>query len=326
MSLEILRQAERLASAGEPFVLVTVVWRRGPSSGRQGAKAIIRRDGTVRGWLGGACAQPTVVQEALAALGDGRPRLLFLGPPDEAGGEHRRGMTMVPMACESEGAMEVYLEPMIPAPRVVAIGRSPAVDALARLADGLGWRAVVVDDGGDPADHPGVPRVETSLDLAALDVDEHTFVVVGTQGHYDPEALQAALATPAGYVGLIASEKRTAAIFAFLRSRGVSDEALARVRAPAGLDLGNIEHAEMAVSILAQLVELKALVGIAAGVTVEAPATAVDPVCGMTVEIAGARYSTEHGGTTRYFCAPGCMRAFEETPDRFPGSDERRDR
>ena len=129
------------SARGEPFVLATVVWRRAPSSGKEGATALITPDRTVRGWLGGACAEPTVVREALKALEEGSPRLLFLGPPEELEGRARDGVVTVPIACQSEGALEVYVEPVLPQPQLVAIGRSPAADALAALAAGLGWRA-----------------------------------------------------------------------------------------------------------------------------------------------------------------------------------------
>lgn len=306
--------AAELRSRGRPFVLATVVWRQGPTSGKQGAKALIEADGRVRGWLGGACAEPSVVREALRALEEGSPRLMFLGPdtPD------RPGVVSVPMACESEGSMEVYLEPVLPPPRLVAIGRSPAVDALIRLAGGLGWQTVAVDDGGRADDHPDADRVVTTLDLSGLEIDPRTYLVVATQGHYDEPALEQALGTRAGYVGLVASRKRADAVLEYLRARGVADQALARVRAPAGLDLGPVQSEEIAVAVLAELVALKATGGPGAGVQVTAaPEEPVDPVCGMLVDPAASRFSAEHSGVTYYFCAAGCQRAFQTEPERY---------
>jgi len=317
MRSDVLQLTAELLGRAEPFVLATVVWRRGPSSGKLGAQVVIRPDGKVRGWLGGACAEPTVVREALEALADGQPRLMFLGPVAELESGHREGVTLVPMACESEGAMEVYLEPMLPKPQVVVIGRSPAADTLARLAQGLGWRAAVVDDDGDADDHPGVERVVTRLDLNDLDINGRSFVVVATQGHYDEEALEAALATPAGYVGLVASRKRADGVIEFLRAKGLDEDTLTRVRAPAGLDLGRVDHDEMAVAILAELVTVKAMGGLAAGVEVHMPEVAIDPVCKMDVDVHTAKYITELEGQTYYFCAAGCLRAFEADPEVF---------
>ncbi len=319
MDPSILAEAARRADLGEPFVLATVVWRRGPTSGQPGAKAIVGADGSVRGWLGGACAEPTVVDESLAALRDGRPRVLFLGPADELDGHRREGVTAVPMACSSEGAMEVSLEPFLPAPLVVAIGRSPIVDSLARMALAVGWRAVVIDDGGGPEHHHPDLTVATSLDLSELGIDRQTFVLVATQGHYDEDALQAALATQAGYVGLIASGKRAADVVQYLRERGVEEEGLARVRAPAGLDLGSVPVEEVAVAVLAEMVALRATRSGTPVVEVEAPPPEVDPVCGMVVDPATARFQAEYDGRSFWFCAPGCQRAFEREPELYAG-------
>lgn len=303
MKPEVLGLAAELSARGEPFVLATVVWRRAPSSGKEGATALITPDRRVRGWLGGACAEPTVVREALKALEEGSPRLLFLGPPEELEGRARDGVVTVPIACQSEGALEVYVEPVLPQPQLVAIGRSPAAAALAAMAPGLGWRSALVDD----------------VDDAGPEVDGRTYVVVATQGHFDEEALERALATPAAYVGLVASRKRADAVLGYLRDRGVSDESLARVHAPAGLDLGHVATDEIAVAILAEIVQLRAAGKLEAGT---APETTprheeIDPVCGMTVDVADARHRTVHDGRTYYFCSAGCLESFEREPAKY---------
>lgn len=317
MKPEILAEAAALSARGEPFVLATVVWRRSPSSGKAGSTALITSDGRVRGWLGGACAEPTVVREARRALEEGTPRLLFLGPPEELAGHERDGVVTVPIACQSEGAMEVHVEPVLPRPQLVAIGRSPAAIALTAMAAALGWRSVAVDDGGDPADHPGTGHVVTTLDLAKAGVDERSSVVVATQGHYDEAALEQALATPAAYIGLVASAKRAEGVLGYLRDRGASEDALARVQAPAGLDLGRIDSEEIAAAILAEIVQLKARDGLHGGAAAETSPPGheeIDPVCGMTVEVADARYRSVHDGHTYYFCSAGCLASFETEP------------
>lgn len=308
----------RLEAAGEAFVVATVVWRRAPSSGKVGSRALITADGAMRGWIGGACAEPAVVAEARRALAEGTPRLMFLGPAEELAGHRREGVVSVPIACQSEGALEVYVEPVVPKPNLMVVGRSPAVDALARMAAALGWTATVVDDGGAESDHPGVDGVRTTLDLSAAGAG--SFVVVATQGHYDEDALRAALATEAAYVGLVASRKRAEAVLGYLRDQGVPQEQLARVHAPAGIDLGPVAPAEIAVAILAELVELRSRGEIRAGL----PAAAlpveheeIDPVCGMTVKVASARYVSTHDTRTFYFCNPVCKRRFDEDPGRY---------
>ena len=320
MKPEILGLAAALSAEGEPFVLATVVWSRSPSSGKPGSTALITSDRRIRGWLGGACAEPIVMREALHALEEGTPRLLFLGMPDELEQHRREGVMTVPIACQSEGALEVYVEPVMPSPHLVVIGRSPAVDALAEMSGSLGWRTVVVDDGGDPADHSGAGNVLTELDLEAAGVTDRSYVVVATQGHYDEDALQRALSTPASYIGLVASRKRAEGVLGYLRDRGVPEAALARVHAPAGLDLGRLPHNEIAVAILAEIVQMRAADQLGAGMASaanEARHEEIDPVCGMTVDVADARYRTTHAGRTFYFCSAGCLERFQASPVDF---------
>jgi xanthine dehydrogenase accessory factor len=315
---EVLALAADLSRRGEPFVLATVVWRRAPSSGKEGSTALITADRRVRGWLGGACAEPTVIRESLKALEEGTPRLLFLGPPEELAARGREGVVTVPIACQSEGALEVYVEPVLPQPHLVVIGRSPAVGTLSSMAHALGWRTVVVDEGGLAQDYPNADRVFTSLDLSEADVTERSVIVVATQGHYDEAALQAALATPAAYVGLVASRRRAGSVLGYLRDRGATDAQLARVHAPAGLDLGKIAHEEIAIAILAELVKERAQGDLAAAPPAELSThEAIDPVCGMTVDVASAMYRSTFEDTTYYFCSAGCMARFEEDPARF---------
>ena len=216
--------------------------------------------------------------------------------------------------------MEIYLEPSLPAPQVVVIGRTPAVDAIAAVATAIGWDAVIIDDGGQPDDHERPELVRTSLDLAELTIDQATAVVVATQGHYDDAALSAALATDAGYIGLVASAKRAEAMRDYLRTQGFGDADLACIHAPAGMDLGRIPNREIATAIMADLVARRAQGQLAADTapSPEArPAEATDPICGMTVLVANARHHTVHSGTDYYFCAPGCQQRFEADPAAF---------
>ncbi|MFW6091068.1 MAG: XdhC family protein, partial [Actinomycetota bacterium] len=246
-------------------------------------------------------------REAVAALADGETRLLLLGMPPEAAEAFGDDAVAVAMECGSEGALAVSMEPVVPAPPVVVVGETPAVDLLVRLAREVGWRA---------------DSVATGDDLAGRNVDAGTAVVVATQGHDDEAAVAAALGTEAGYIGLVASARRAETVLGYLRDRGMPEDTVARVRAPAGLDLGRTGHREIAVAVLAELVALRAA-GELRGVVpaaAEPVEEAVDPVCGMTVEVATARWYTEHDGQTWYFCAPGCQRRFEADPGSFTAS------
>jgi xanthine dehydrogenase accessory factor len=220
------------------------------------------------------------------------------------------------MACESEGAMEVYLEPNLPTAQVVVIGRSPAVDTLAATARAAGWSAVIIDDGGDPYEHADPEMVRTKLDLSGVSIDQATAIVVATQGHYDDLALAEALASEAGYIGLIASRRRADVVLDHLRSRGHDAEALARVQAPAGIDLGRVTNAEIAIAVMADLVARRARGELRATAAPHQPRVeAIDPVCGMTVLVDDAR----HDDVDYWFCAAGCQRAFEADPASFLG-------
>ena len=300
---ELLELAADLSRRRQPFLTATVVWARGPSSGKKGSTAIIQPDGTITGWIGGACAEPVVLREALDALVDGNARLLFMGSDEDIASTARSDVTTVPISCTSEGALEVFLEPMLPQPHLVVVGSSPAVMTLTRITAALDWQVTVADDDAMPES-----------------VGPSTAIVIATQGHHDEPALEAALETNAGYIGLVASAKRAETILGYLRDRGHPQEQLDRVVAPAGLDLGHVEHREIAVGILADLVRRRAL-----GEFEGWPATkterhiAIDPVCHMEVDVASAKWISEHEGETYYFCAPGCKATFDKQPAEFAG-------
>jgi xanthine dehydrogenase accessory factor len=310
----VLEQAAELARRGEAFALATVVWRQGPSSSKEGSRAIITAGGELYGWIGGACAEPVVISEARQVIESGAARLLLLGSPEQFGGAVPEGMTVVPISCQSEGALEVYIEPVLPAPRLVVVGNSPMAQTLAKLARTLGWRADLI----------------AGEDFGTGDADRRSMVVVATQGHNDEEVLERAVAARPAYLGLVGSHKRGTAVLGYLADRGVPADQLDRVKVPAGIDLGSTTHSEIAVAILAELVQLRASGEIAAApgpASAQAPATdlaqapatapasaATDPVCGMTVATGRGALALEHDGTTYYFCGAGCRRAFENDP------------
>jgi len=311
---DVLEQAGELARRGEAFALATVVWRQGPSSSQQGSRAIVTASGELSGWIGGACAEPAVLRQARQAISDGVPRLLLLGTREQFGPGVPEGMTVVPIACQSEGALEVYIEPVLPAPHLVVVGHSPMAHTLTSMATALGWRADLVDGPG----------------FSASDVGERSLVVVATQGHGDEEAVEHAVAARPAYLGLVGSARRGAAVLGYLAERGVPEEQLARVRVPAGLDLGRTSHREIAVAILAELVQLRASGALPAGgpASPARPEEAVDPVCGMTVTVRPSALRLEHGGATYYFCGPRCRDEFAADPaanlKRSPDADQER--
>jgi xanthine dehydrogenase accessory factor len=295
---DVLAEAGELARRGEEFALATVVWRQGPSSGQQGSRAIVTASGEIRGWIGGACAEPVVIREAQRAIVDGEPRLLLLGTPDQFG-TIPEGMTFIPISCQSEGAMEVYVEPVLPSPRLVVVGHSPMTHTLCELARALGWRADLVE----------------AAEFSTADVGARSFVVVAGQGVGDEEAIEQAVAASPAYIGVVASRSRGEAVLGYLRDRGVPPTQLERVRVPVGLDLGHTTHREIAVAILAELVQLRAAGALAGrAATAAVSATAVDPVCGMTVTPGRSTPQIEHEGVTFHFCSAHCREVFDKDP------------
>jgi xanthine dehydrogenase accessory factor len=302
--VDVMELAVELSRTGQSFALATVVWRKPPSSGQHGSKAIITADGTLHGWIGGACAEPVVVREAKRVITAGEPALVWLGGEDDFAGMHiPDGVMTVPMSCQSEGALQLYIEPVLAAPQVTIVGRSPMVLTLLELVRALGWRGEVVD------------TAEFTADM----ITPSGVIVVATQGHGDEEALETALSADPAFIGLVASHKRGETVLGFLGDRGFTPQQLKRVHVPIGLDLGHTTHREIAVAILAELVQLRATGAFMRPPGTEAPIVedVIDLVCGMTVAAIPANRPFVYEGTTYYFCAPGCRAAFEKDPESF---------
>jgi xanthine dehydrogenase accessory factor len=309
------REEAVLVARREPYVRVTVVWAARPVSARPGDTAIITADGRIRGWVGGSCSEPVVVRHALAALTEGRPTLIHVGPAEEMPSP-RPGTVVAPVSCASEGALDVFVEPRLPPLQLVTVGRSPLVRALATMAAAVGFEVTMVERDGIERGGLETMRVMDGLDLIGAGAGPTSFVVIATMGRYDEEALEAALACDARYVGLVASPRRGGAVLDALRSGGVPESDLARVRVPAGLDLGDLHHEEIAVAILAEIVSERAKAQPAASVSALSEEIA-DPVCGMTMSVDQAHQALEHAGVTYWFCSSACRRRFDEAPARF---------
>jgi xanthine dehydrogenase accessory factor len=278
----LVRRAEQLAQRGEPFSTATVVRVQRPTSAKPGNVALVLADGTIEGFVGGGCAEQSVREYALRALESGEPLLLRVVP---FGGDEERGVVTVQNPCLSGGMIEVFIEPTVPAPRVLVEGDTPIVHALLRIGPELGLDMLGVV-GGEFEPQPG--------DLA---------LVVAGHGREELPALRKGLEAELPYVGLVASPRRGVGVLGELKSDGVQQVLLDRIDTPAGLDIAARTPEEIALSILAKIVEVR-----------RAPrgtVTAVDPICGMTVTVVPGTPSLEHEGETVYFCREGCKAAFE---------------
>jgi xanthine dehydrogenase accessory factor len=315
------RRAEELTASGAAFVTATVVRVEHPASVEPGNVALVHEDGSIEGFVGGVCAQNSVRLYSLKAIERGEPLLLRILPdgpgpglvdsknganvdpeprrPTSTGHEigHDQGSVTVQNPCLSGGAIEVFLEPFLPPPRMIVAGDTPIAAALLRLGPELGLDAVPgrADDSGSPRPNPE--------DLA---------LVVAAHGRDERAILRAALEAGVPYVGLVASRRRGGAVLDALREDGVSEELLDRIDTPAGLDIGARTPSEIALSILASIIEVRRRASTAPRSWAAAPPTTVlDPICGMTVAVGPDALSLEHGGEMHYFCGEGCQRAFE---------------
>jgi xanthine dehydrogenase accessory factor len=299
------RRAQELAAERAAFVVATVVRAQRPTSVEAGNVALVLGDGTIEGFVGGVCTEHSVRAYSLQAIESGESVLLRILPfsdEGEPGGDVTAadGAVTVQNPCLSGGAIEVFLEPVIPAPRVLVVGETPIAGAVLRLGAELGWNVVGVD--GEHLE----PR---PADLA---------LVVAAHGRDELQTLRRGLESGVAYVGLVASRKRGDGVLAELRSDGVPDDLLARIDVPAGLDIGARTPAEVALSILASIVAVHRDGHGQAAVPTRGPtpvstgvATAVDPICGMTVAAVPSTPSLRYNGETVYFCCDGCKAKFE---------------
>ena len=314
ITADLARRAEELAAAREPFVTATVVRVEHPTSVEVGSVALVLADGTIEGFVGGVCAEQSVKAYSLIALQSGDPVLLRILPDPLAGAgpderelapedvaaasqevptdEH--GAVSVRNPCLSGGAIEVFIEPSPPAPRVLVVGETPIAAALARIALELGLE-MVPTDGHDPEPSDG--------DLA---------LVVAAHGRDEVHALRRGLEARLPYVGLVASERRGAGVLDELRAAGVDEQLLERIDVPAGISIGSHGPGEVAISILARIVSVRrgASAEPARSAALSPPPVAIDPICGMTVAAVASTPSVVRDGETFYFCGEGCRAAF----------------
>lgn len=306
---DLITLAADLRRRGEAFALATVVRCERPTSAKPGAKALIRPDGSMSGWVGGACAEPVVTREALAALADGKPRLVVLVGEGGRDPARTEGIVHLPMTCHSGGTMEIYVEPFVPKPLLVLVGHGPVIETLATLGKSTGYAVAVL------------PPDTVAAGLRELRLGRDSSVVVATHGELDEDALTQVLAAPVGYVSLVASRKRAGTIVDTLRTRGVPAPHLDRLKAPAGIDIGAVTPEEIAVSILAEVIHSqrsrKTESVEKAGFLPLVAAEGKDPICGMTVKVATARHASEWAGRPVYFCCARCKETFDADPGRY---------
>jgi xanthine dehydrogenase accessory factor len=319
-----------------PFVHARVVRAERPTSAKPGDEAVVLPDGSIDGFVGGVCAESTVRAQALSLLDSGESLLLRISASADAadasdagdaaddgggdGGDRRpqsQGTLTVVNPCLSGGTLEIFLEPMIPAPTIAVHGESPIAAALAALAERVGFDVLAsAAEGGGVGGAAGAPPAA---------------VVVASHGRDEEPVLEAAVRAGVPYVGLVASRKRGEAVVAGL---DLDDAQRASVHTPAGLDIGARTPREVALSILAEIVALRPRPSGKAGASTTGasttgasaepaarPESVTDLVCGMTVVADDAALHLDHAGARYWFCGTGCLRAFAADPKAYLPSD-----
>ncbi len=298
---ELLEREAELAREERPFAVVTVVRTEPSTSARAGNRAIVLPDGSMEGWVGGGCIQSTARREGIAALANGEPRFIRITPDTVA---EQPNVRVARMTCASEGTADLYVEPFLPRPTLVVAGDSPVAATLAAIAPPLGFRFVDLEAG-------------SVLDEETIPYPQDTWMVVATFGEYDEEAIEAGLKLKLPYIGLVASGRRAGSVLSELRARGYAEEALKMVHSPVGLPIGAGGQEGLSLSVMAEIFSLRSKRGSAPEESDARPEETVDPVCGMTVEMATVRYTSRYDGRSYYFCCPACKRAFDGAPEKY---------
>lgn len=335
---EFLEKVHALASKGEPFVIATVVRAQRPTSAKAGSKAIISANGTLWGWVGGSCAQPAVIEQAMEALKDGNPRFLRLGPAGVQPKMQDEGVIHYTHTCASHGSLDVFVEPFLPKPQVIVVGHERTAQVLAKFAKLLEYRVIVVNPLATAEKFPEADMVLQTLDLKKLEITPQTYVVVATHQTYPGETDEALLEelarSGAEYISLVAGKRRAGAAARYLLRRGVSRDLLTKVKSPAGIDINAVTPDEIALSVLAEIVGVRRGKKFRSIVEDEAAyetpvevvqaanaqstvGLAVDPVCKMEVDKGTAVNLVTFKGQTFYFCSSACRRSFESMPEKY---------
>ena len=337
----VLDKAQELKAQGTPFVLATVVRAESPTSAKPGAKALVTADGELIGWIGGGCAQPAVLDTAKKALGDGQSRLIRVSP--NKGGAVEEGVIDFGMTCHSGGTLDIFIDPVIARPALLILGASPVAQTLSVLAHHAGFAVKVVFPGANAEMFPEAQEIIDGMDLSPFGAGAPALVVVATQGKRDEAGLEAALQLGAPYVAFVASARKADKLKTYLKERGHDPARVDAILAPAGIEIGAVTPEEIAVSVLAGLIAacrsvLPAATGVASQTSAgccdgaaeperlqtvgdggccggaDSAQTRIDPVCGMTVRVAGAEFVSSYQGRDYYFCCAGCRHAFDKDP------------
>jgi xanthine dehydrogenase accessory factor len=319
-----LKDTEELKKKNEPFAIAQVVRREAPSSGKVGDKAVINKYGEIIGWVGGGCVKGILVKEAEDALRTGKARLVKIGKSITP--SKQEGVMEYKMTCQSEGTVEVFIEPVLPKPHLLVIGKSAIAKALVKMAALTGYRITGVAQDANLQTFEKVDELITQVNLTNLKTTASAFIVVVTQGEGDEKALAEALQKEYAYLGFVASRKKIVFIKEYLEGSGFDKKKIETIVSPAGIDINAKQPEEVAISILAQIIQIRNHAAAPASFekfeTVKedggkAPVYYINPVCGVPVDINNPKHVVEYKSEKIYFCCDGCKVKFDAEPEKY---------
>jgi xanthine dehydrogenase accessory factor len=321
---QFLKNTIDLKKKNEPFAIAVVVRREAPSSGKVGDKALVNKHGEMIGWVGGGCVKGILVKEAEDAMRSGKARLVKIGKSLIP--SNQEGVMEYKMTCQSEGTVEVFIEPVLPQPHLVVMGKSAIAKALVKMAGIAGYRITGVAQDANLSTFEKVDELITQVNLANVKTSPASFIVVATQGEGDEKALTEALQKDCAYLGFVASKKKMVAVATYLQDSGIDKTKIDAIVSPAGIDINAKQPEEVAISILAQMIQLQNSASARPVFTQfestkedggKAPVYYINPVCGVPVDMNNPKHVVEYKNEKIYFCCDGCKVKFDAEPDRY---------
>lgn len=320
-----INKINEFKNSAEAYAMAIIVRRKIPSSGKPGDKAIITADGHIYGWIGGGCTRGIVLKEALLSMKERKPRFVSISPTKKKRTDE--DTKIYAMTCQSGGEVEIYIEPVLPKPQLVIFGTSHIAKSLAKVAKAIDYQVDVVMSVADKNVFPEANSVISIKDLGTNEIKSSAYIVVCTQGEGDAEALQKALSIKSSYLSFVASRKKANAIFTEVRGMGINFDQLKTIKTPAGLDIGAKMPNEVAISILAEIIQhYRAVDEIAESkeekkeeIILKNDDFFINPVCNIPVQKSTAKHVINYKEKDYYFCCDGCKVSFEKAPEEYVG-------
>ena len=321
MRNEVLDKMVTLRNQRTPFVIASIVRRKAPSSGKPGDHALITPDGQIHGWIGGGCTRGIVLKEALLSLQDQKPRLVEINnnPRSNAIANTK----IYSMTCQSGGEVEVYIEPVMPKPRLVIFGNSHIGRAICKIAKSMDYQVTPVMSSIDHSLYPDADKIISTSEFVASEDNSGSYAIICTQGDGDVPALLKALEIDTEYIAFVASRMKAQSIFTDLRKHSITFDQLKKIKTPAGIDIGGKLAEEVAISIIAEVIRhfrLKVDQPASSNETLSAMPNDdfyINPVCKIPIQKSTAKHVIQHGNESVYFCCDGCKVSFEKNPDQY---------